>query len=300
MDTIRLKARAKINLGLDVVRRREDGYHEVKMVMQMLRLYDQIDIEKTQESGIFVRSNLSFLPTDERNIAYKAAKVMIDQFGLEQGVIIRIEKHIPVAAGMAGGSTDCAAVLYGMNKLFGLRLNQKKLRELGVKLGADVPYCLMRQTALSEGIGEILTPISPLQDCPILIAKPSVSVSTRHVYEHLKLDEQTMHPDIDGIVTALADGDLYGVTDRMANVLETVTVPEHQVIDEIKKQMMASGAVNALMSGSGPTVFGIFDDEEKAKKACEDMKASGLARQIYLTRPFNQKIKDTRKNKRKR
>ena len=238
MDTIRLKARAKINLGLDVVRRREDGYHEVKMVMQMLRLYDQIDIEKTQESGILVRSNLSFLPTDERNIAYKAAKVMIDQFGLEQGVIIRIEKHIPVAAGMAGGSTDCAAVLYGMNKLFGLRLNQKKLRELGVKLGADVPYCLMRQTALSEGIGEILTPISPLQDCPILIAKPSVSVSTRHVYEHLKLDEQTMHPDIDGIVTALADGDLYGVTDRMANVLETVTVPEHPVIDEIKKQMM--------------------------------------------------------------
>lgn len=300
MDTIRLKARAKINLGLDVVRRRKDGYHEVKMVMQMLRLYDQIDIEKTQESGIFVRSNLSFLPTDERNIAYKAAKVMIDQFGLEQGVIIRIEKHIPVAAGMAGGSTDCAAVLYGMNKLFGLRLNQKKLRELGVKLGADVPYCLMRQTALSEGIGEILTPISPLQDCPILIAKPSVSVSTRHVYEHLKLDEQTRHPDIDGIVTALADGDLYGVTDRMANVLETVTVPEHPVIDEIKKQMMASGAVNALMSGSGPTVFGIFDDEEKAKKACEDMKASGLARQIYLTRPFNQKIKDTRKNKRKR
>ena len=300
MDTIRLKARAKINLGLDVVRRREDGYHEVKMVMQMLRLYDQIDIEKTQESGIFVRSNLSFLPTDERNIAYKAAKVMIDQFGLEQGVIVRIEKHIPVAAGMAGGSTDCAAVLYGMNKIFGLRLNQKKLRELGVKLGADVPYCLMRQTALSEGIGEILTPISPLQDCPILIAKPSVSVSTRHVYEHLKLDEQTMHPDIDGIVTALADGDLYGVTDRMANVLETVTVPEHPVIDEIKKQMMASGAVNALMSGSGPTVFGIFDDEEKAKKACEDMKASGLARQIYLTRPFNQKIKDTRKNKRKR
>lgn len=300
MDTIRLKARAKINLGLDVVRRREDGYHEVKMVMQMLRLYDQIDIEKTQESGILVRSNLSFLPTDERNIAYKAAKVMIDQFGLEQGVIIRIEKHIPVAAGMAGGSTDCAAVLYGMNKLFGLRLNQKKLRELGVKLGADVPYCLMRQTALSEGIGEILTPISPLQDCPILIAKPSVSVSTRHVYEQLKLDEQTMHPDIDGIVTALADGDLYGVTDRMANVLETVTIPEHPVIDEIKKQMMASGAVNALMSGSGPTVFGIFDDEDKAKKACEDMKASGLARQIYLTRPFNQKIKDTRKNKRKR
>lgn len=300
MDTIRLKARAKINLGLDVVRRREDGYHEVRMVMQMLRLYDQINIEKTQEPGITVKSNLSFLPTDERNIAYKAAKVMIEQFHLEQGVRIRIEKHIPVAAGMAGGSTDCAAVLYGMNKLFGLRLSQKKLREIGVKLGADVPYCLMRKTALSEGIGEILTPVSALPDCPILIAKPAVSVSTRYVYEHLKLNEQTVHPDIDGIVEALAAKDIYGVTDRLGNVLETVTIPDHPVIADIKKQMMDSGAVNALMSGSGPTVFGIFDDEEKAAKAYEDMKASGLARQIYLTRPFNQKIKDTRKNKRKR
>ena len=300
MDTIRLKARAKINLGLDVVRRREDGYHEVRMVMQMLRLYDQIDIEKTQEPGITVKSNLSFLPTDERNIAYKAARVMIEQFHLEQGVQIRIEKHIPVAAGMAGGSTDCAAVLYGMNKLFGLRLSQKKLREIGVKLGADVPYCLMRQTALSEGIGEILTPVSALPDCPILIAKPAISVSTRYVYEHLKLDEKMVHPDIDGIVEALASKDIYGVTDRLGNVLETVTIPEHPVIADIKKQMMDSGAVNALMSGSGPTVFGIFDDEEKAAKAYEEMKSSGLARQIYLTRPFNQKIKDTRKNKRKR
>ena len=169
-----------------------------------------------------------------------------------------------------------------------------------MKLGADVPYCLMRQTALSEGIGEVLTPVSALPDCPILIAKPAVSVSTRYVYEHLKLDEKTVHPDIDGIVDALAAKDIYGVTDRLGNVLETVTIPDHPVIADIKKQMMDSGAVNALMSGSGPTVFGIFDDEEKAAKAYEDMKASGLARQIYLTRPFNQKIKDTRKNKRKR
>ena len=300
MNTIRLKARAKINLGLDVVRRREDGYHEVKMVMQMLQLYDQINIKKIEEKGIDVRCNLSFLPTDERNIAYKAAKVMIDQFDLKQGVQIQIEKHIPVAAGMAGGSTDCAAVLYGMNKLFGLRLSQKRLREIGVKLGADVPYCLMRRTALSEGIGEILTPVTPLQDCPILIAKPSISVSTRYVYEHLRLDETTRHPDIDGIVTALEQKDLYGVTSRLDNVLETVTIPDHPVIAKIQQQMMDSGAVNALMSGSGPTVFGIFDDEEKARKAYEEMKASGLARQIYLTRPFNQKIKDTRKNKRKR
>lgn len=300
MDTIRLKARAKINLGLDVVRRREDGYHEVRMVMQMLKLYDQIDIEKTETPGIRLTCNLSFLPTDERNIAYKAAKVMMEQFDIKQGVCIRIEKHIPVAAGMAGGSTDCAAVLYGMNKLFDLQLSQKKLREIGVKLGADVPYCLMRRTTLSEGIGEILTPVAPLPDCPILIAKPSISVSTRYVYEHLKLNEETLHPDVDGIVSALKAKDLYGVTDRLGNVLETVTIPEHPVIADIKQQMMQSGAVNALMSGSGPTVFGIFDDEDKAKKAFEDMKASGLARQIYLTRPFNQKIKSTRKNQRKR
>ena len=169
-----------------------------------------------------------------------------------------------------------------------------------VKLGADVPYCLMRRTALSEGIGEILTPVAPLPDCPILIAKPSISVSTRYVYEHLKLNEETLHPDVDGIVSALKVKDLYGVTDRLGNVLETVTIPEHPVIADIKQQMMQSGAVNALMSGSGPTVFGIFDDEDKAKKAFEDMKASGLARQIYLTRPFNQKIKGTRKNQRKR
>lgn len=287
MDTIRLKARAKINLGLDVVRRRPDGYHEVRMVMQMLQLYDQICIDKTDEPGIQIRTNLSFLPTDERNIAYKAAKVLMDAFHIKKGVRIDIDKHIPVAAGMAGGSTDCAAVLYGMNRLFRLGMNQAQLREYGVKLGADVPYCLLRQTALSEGIGEILTPVNPLPDCPILIAKPPISVSTKHVYEGLKLDESIIHPDIDGIVEALQERNLYGVTDRLGNVLESVTIPEHPVIAQIKEQMMDSGAVNALMSGSGPTVFGIFDDEDKAKKACEKMRAGNLARQVYLTRPFS-------------
>ncbi len=288
MNTIRLKARAKINLGLDVVRRRPDGYHEVRMVMQMLQLYDQICIEKTAEPGIRIHTNLSFLPTDERNIAYKAAKVLMDAYQIKKGVKIDIDKHIPVAAGMAGGSTDCAAVLYGINRLFRLGLRPEELREYGVKLGADVPYCLLRQTALSEGIGEILTPVAPLPNCPILIAKPPISVSTKHVYERLRLDENTVHPDIDGIVEALERQDLYGVTGRLGNVLETVTVSEYPVIIRIKERMIASGAVNALMSGSGPTVFGIFDDEKKAEKAYEDMRASGLARQIYLTRPFNQ------------
>ena len=300
MDKLELKALGKLNLGLDILGQMENGYHEVRMVMQTVYLYDRVLLEKTEGDEIQIQSNLAYLPNNENNIAYKAAAILKEEFHIKGGIRITLEKHIPVAAGMAGGSTDCAAVLYGMNKLFGLRLSQKKLREIGLKLGADVPYCLMRQTALSEGIGEILTPVSALPDCPILIAKPAVSVSTRYVYEHLNLDEQTVHPDIDGIVEALAAKDIYGVTDRLGNVLETVTIPDHPVIADIKKQMMASGAVNALMSGSGPTVFGIFDDEEKAAKAYEDMKASGLARQIYLTRPFNQKIKDTRKNKRKR
>ena len=300
MDKLELKALGKINLGLDVLGRRENGYHDVRMVMQTLYLYDNVTLQKKSAPGIEIDSNLFYLPNDEDNIAWKAAKLLIDEFDIKDGIRIHLDKHIPVAAGMAGGSTDCAAVLYGMNKLFDLQLSQKKLRKVGVKLGADVPYCLMRRTALSEGIGEILTPLAPLPDCPILIAKPSISVSTRYVYEHLKLNEETLHPDVDGIVSALKAKDLYGVTDRLGNVLETVTIPEHPVIADIKQQMMQSGAVNALMSGSGPTVFGIFDDEDKAKKAFEDMKASGLARQIYLTRPFNQKIKSTRKNQRKR
>ena len=300
MDKMELKALGKINLGLDVLGRRENGYHDVRMVMQTVYLYDQIRMEKTKKPGIELLTNLFYLPVNENSLAYQAADLLMKEFHVKEGVKITLDKHIPVAAGMAGGSTDCAAVLYGMNKLFDLQLSQKKLREIGVKLGADVPYCLMRRTALSEGIGEILTPVAPLPDCPILIAKPSISVSTRYVYEHLKLNEETLHPDVDGIVSALKAKDLYGVTDRLGNVLETVTIPEHPVIADIKQQMMQSGAVNALMSGSGPTVFGIFDDEDKAKKAFEDMKASGLARQIYLTRPFNQKIKSTRKNQRKR
>ena len=229
MDKLELKALGKINLGLDVLGRRENGYHDVRMVMQTLYLYDNVTLQKKSAPGIEIDSNLFYLPNDEDNIAWKAAKPLIDEFDIKDGIRIHLDKHIPVAAGMAGGSTDCAAGLYGMNKLFDLQLSQKKLREIGVKLGADVPYCLMRRTALSEGIGEILTPVAPLPDCPILIAKPSISVSTRYVYEHLKLNEEPLHPDVDGIVSALKAKDLYGVTDRLGNVLETVTIPEHPV-----------------------------------------------------------------------
>ncbi len=287
MDRIHLKARAKINLGLDVVGKRPDGYHEVRMVMQMLQLHDQVWIERVKEPGIRVETNLSFLPTDDRNIAYRAADLLMTEYGIREGVKIRIDKHIPVAAGMAGGSTNCAAVLIGMNRLFGLRLSEEELMALGVRLGADVPYCILGRTALSEGIGEILTPVPGLPECSVLVAKPPFSVSTKYVYSNLKLDTISRHPDIDGMLEALAAQDLYGVTDRLANVLETVTIPEHPEIEKIKQLMLEGGARGALMSGSGPTVFGIFDREEAAGAVMQVIRGSGLARQIYLTTPFN-------------
>lgn len=286
MNRIQMKALAKVNLGLDVIRRREDGYHEVKMIMQTVRLYDRIILEKTQK-GISMETNLSFLPVNEQNIAYRAAKMLMDEFHIQSGLHIKIDKHIPVAAGMAGGSTDGAAVLYGVNKIFELGLTKRQLMERGIKLGADVPYCIMRGTVLSEGIGEILTPVSSLPDCHILIAKPPVSVSTKHVYENLKLDKIEKHPDIDGMVEALRIEDLHGVTQRMENVLETVTIPEHPEIQQIKELMIKEGALNALMSGSGPTVFGIFDDREKGMRARDLLRKSSLVRHTYLVRPFN-------------
>ena len=286
MNRIQMKALAKVNLGLDVIRRREDGYHEVKMIMQTVRLYDRIILEKTQK-GISMETNLSFLPVNEQNIAYRAAKMLMDEFHIQSGLHIKIDKHIPVAAGMAGGSTDGAAVLYGVNKIFELGLTKRQLMERGVKLGADVPYCIMRGTVLSEGIGEILTPVPSLPDCHILIAKPPVSVSTKHVYENLKLDKIEKHPDIDGMIEALRMEDLHGVTQRMENVLETVTIPEHPEIQQIKDLMIKEGALNALMSGSGPTVFGIFDDREKGMRARDLLRKSSLVRHTYLVRPFN-------------
>ena len=287
MNRISLKAMAKINLGLDVVGKRPDGYHELRMVMQMINLYDKVNIEKTPKNCIQVETNLSFLPVNENNIVYKAAKLLMDEFHIQDGVKISLEKHIPVAAGMAGGSSDGAAVLFGMNRLFNLRLNKRELMARGVRLGADVPYCLLRTTALSEGIGEILTTLKPMPDCTIVVAKPAVSVSTKTVFGKLKLDEIRQHPDIDAIVRAINDGDLGAIADHMGNVLETVTIRDYPVIGEIKELMKTMGARGALMSGSGPTVFGIFDDEAATKNVWSALKNGSLARQVFLTRPVN-------------
>lgn len=291
MDKISLKALAKINLGLDVVRRREDGYHEVRMIMQTIHLFDRVNIEKTSEPGIKIKTNLSYLPVNENNLIYKAGRLLMDEFDITEGVSVDLDKRIPVAAGMAGGSTDAAAMLYGMNKMFGLGLSMQELKDRGVKIGADVPYCLMRGTALAEGIGEKLKSLPPMIKCPVLIAKPQISVSTKFVYENLKLDEKVNHPDIDQLIKDIKAKDLQGVCDHMGNILETVTIPNYPIIAEIKKNMIENGAAGAMMSGSGPTVFGLFDDAEKAKQAYKAMKKSGLSRQTYLTDIYNNRIR---------
>lgn len=284
---MRLQAFAKINLGLDVLGKREDGYHEVRMIMQTIRMYDQLDMRKSVEPGIHLTTNKKYIPVDENNLVWQAAKLMMDTCGIMEGVSIHLHKVIPVAAGMAGGSSDAAATLVGMNRLFHCGLSKEKLMELGVQIGADVPYCVLRGTALAEGIGEKLTVLPPMPDCWILIGKPGISVSTKYVYTTLDLNTDTVHPDIDGMKKALEDGNLYGITERMGNVLQDVTIPAYPEVERIKEQMKTLGAVNAMMSGSGPTVFGIFDNEEKAQEACQKLRESGSCQQVFLTVPFN-------------
>lgn len=289
MNDFTLKAMAKVNLSLDVVRRREDGYHEVRMVMQNVRIFDRLTFHRHEykagdEVGkIIIKTNLGFLPTDENNLVYKAAKLLMDEYEVKDGVTIDLDKHIPVAAGMAGGSSDAAATLVGINKMFGLNLSTEELMERGVKIGADVPYCVLRGTALSEGIGEILTPLKNAPNCYVLVAKPGISVPTKYVYTNLSLDENTKHPDVDGMIEAINEGDLKKMASLMDNVLETVTIKEYPIIDKIKQFMKDRGALNALMSGSGPTVFGLFDNEEVALDCYEALKAEGLARNVFLT-----------------
>lgn len=283
MRQIELKALAKINLGLDVLGKRENGYHDVRMIMQSIYLYDDVKIEKTEESGIFLETNLHFLPTDSSNIAYKAAQMLLEEFDISQGVKIGLNKHIPVAAGLAGGSSNAAAVLFGMNRLFALHLTQEELMERGVKLGADVPYCIMRGTVLAEGIGEQLHKLPAMPKCTVLIAKPPVSVSTKMVYEALDAKEILVHPDIDGLIRGLEQGSLRRVASCMGNVLEDVTIPMYPVIDKIKEEMQACGALNAMMSGSGPTVFGLFENRADARKAQARIREKALAKQVFVT-----------------
>lgn len=291
---MRLKATAKINLALDVLRKREDGYHEVRMIMQMVDMYDRIELRADPwHPGIHMSTNLSYIPTGEGNLAYQAAKLLMDEKEVTDGIEIRLNKFIPVAAGLAGGSSDAAAVLIGVNRLFHLGFSQKELMERGAKIGADVPYCVLQGTALSEGIGEILTPLPAMPRCQILLCKPNINVSTKLVYQNLHADELAFHPDVDGMIDALKKGDLHGIAEpaRMANVLETVTETRFPVIAEIKRDMKDAGALNAIMSGSGPTVFGIFDDRRKAEAARKYLKNTRPSARTFLTWPVPSHMK---------
>ena len=287
MDKLELKALGKINLGLDVLGRRENGYHDVRMVMQTIGIYDRLILTKIPEEEIRITSNLAFLPVNENNLIYKAIKLLKDEYHFPGGISVDLNKFIPVAAGMAGGSTDAASTMFGVNRLFGLNLSMGKMMELGVRLGADVPYCVMRGTALAEGIGEKLTRITPVPHMWILIAKPQINVSTRLVYEQLDMGGIQKHPDIDGIIRAIEAQDVVRIAQSMGNVLENVTVPLYPVIETIKQDMLSHGAINAMMSGSGPTVFGIFPDEQTTLACQAFLKKKGDARQVYITENFN-------------
>lgn len=284
---MQLRALAKINLGLDVVRKREDGYHEVRMIMQTIQMYDLLKIDKCSEPGIHLTTNLPYVPCDERNLVYKAAKLLMDEFEIRQGVIMNLKKFIPVSAGMAGGSSDAAAALVGMNRLFGLKLSMKDLMKRGVTIGADVPYCIMRGTALAEGIGEILTPLSPVPFCYILIGKPGINVSTKTAYENLNLSQIQQHPRIDSMIEAIQAQDLREMAGLMENVFEPGIIREYPVVQNIKDLMLEGGAFNVMMSGSGPTVFGVFDSRRKMEKTAQKLRESHLAKTVFATKVFN-------------
>lgn len=280
---MRLRALAKINLGLDILGKREDGYHEVRMIMQTIQMYDVLDMKRVKKPGISLSVNYPYIPNDERNLVYKAAKLLMDEFQIKEGVEIRLEKFIPVAAGMAGGSSDAAAALVGINRLFKLGLSERDLMERAVNIGADVPYCVMRGTALAEGIGEKLTRITQVPECFVLIGKPGVNVSTKTAYESLQLDKLSYRPDIDGMIEDIERGDLLAMTEKMGNVFEPGITEKYPVIGEIRKLMEEHGALKAMMSGSGPTVFGIFDDRKKMEEAAAVLRESRLAKTVFAT-----------------
>lgn len=285
MEKIELKAYGKINLGLDVLRKRPDGYHDLDMIMQAVGVYDDIVITKTDMPGeITVKTDAAVLSNEKDNLAYMAAKMLFDEFDINQGISIYINKRIPIAGGMAGGSADCAAVLKGVNQMFGLNLSKEQLMERGVKLGADVPYCVLGGTAVARGIGDVLTPLPTPPQCHVVIAKPPVSVSTAYVYGHIKPDEIQKRPDIEKMIQAIKNQDLYELASLLYNVMEDVTVPEYPIIKDIKEVLIQEGALNSIMSGSGPTVFALFDDLKKAQNAVEVLKEKGLTQQLYLTK----------------
>lgn len=281
-NIIRVKSNAKINLVLDVTGERENGYHEVAMIMQSIGLYDELELEKCSD-GIYLDVGREDLPVDRNNLIVKAAEKFFEYTGLFGGVRFKLHKNIPVAAGMAGGSTDAAAALKGLNMLFDAGLSEEDLRNIGIKIGADVPFCIMGGTALAEGIGEKLTVLSPAPVMKLLIVKPAQGISTKFVYDELTPAEQLKHPDVAGMREAIEEKNIKKICERLGNVLESVTIKELPFIREIKVKMRSLGADGVLMSGSGTTVFGIFTDEHALRNAYSWFKESEYADGTYVT-----------------
>lgn len=266
---MKINAHSKVNLTLDIVGKKENGYHLLKTIMQSLELCDVVDIELAEE--ITVNTSLSYLPSDNTNIAYRAAEAFFNHFGIKSGAKIYIEKNIPVAAGMAGGSTDGAAVIKALNELTGINAPVETLAKIGEKVGADVPFCIMGGTVLCEGIGEILTPLTPVKKCPVLIAKPDFPINTAEIFKKVKINQMKHHPDTDGAIKAIEKGNLYDLSKRMYNVLEEITASDKPIIKEIESVMLDKGAMCSLMTGSGPTVFGFFEKQESVVKAQKEL-----------------------------
>ena len=287
MDYISVKARAKINLTLDVTGKRPDGYHELRMIMQTVELYDKVFIKKIEKPVIKIKTNLEWLPTDNRNLAYKAAEIIKERYDIPGGVFIELKKTIPVAAGLAGGSADCAAVLYAMNILYNLKIKREELAAIALELGSDVPYCLMRGTALAEGRGEILTRLPACPEAWIVLAKPAVGMSTAAVYKAIDAIDGYAHPDTEGMIDAIKKSDINAVASKLSNVLENASIPMCPMIGYIKKMLSDMGAVGVLMSGSGPTAYGIFKDKETAQKAADNVKKTFNIRDVHTTKIFN-------------
>ncbi len=287
MDFLKLNARAKINITLDVLRKREDGYHDLSMIMQTINLCDNIFIKKTNNEGIQLKSNISWMPCDSRNLIYQAADVLKQKFNIKDGIYIELTKNIPVAAGLAGGSTDCAATLVGIRNLFKLPLSNEELMAIGKTLGADVPYCIMRGTALAEGIGEKLTPLPPFPNCYVLICKPPINVSTATVFGSLDLAKVEKHPDNNKVIELIKNNDLEGICNNMCNVLENVTIANYPIVADIKKSMLENNALGSMMSGSGPTVFGFYQDYNTALQALKDIRHQFKIKEVYVTTIYN-------------
>ncbi|WBW98458.1 4-(cytidine 5'-diphospho)-2-C-methyl-D-erythritol kinase [Oceanirhabdus sp. W0125-5] len=279
-----IKAYGKINISLDAVDKREDGYHLLEMIMQQIELYDEIDINRADE-GITITCNKYFIPTDEKNLAYKAADLFMKTYNINEGVRIHIEKNIPVAAGLAGGSTDAAAVFKGMRDIFKVKASDEELMKLGESLGADIPYCFVGGTAFCEGIGEIITPLKPFNNKILVLVKPNFGVSTKTIFKELDITKINKHVRTDRLLEAVEKDDLKSVCYHMKNVLENVTIMKHKSIKSIKKKMVDMGAINSMMSGSGPTVFGFFEDILKAQRCYEEFKKD--YKEVFITRTVN-------------